>query len=201
MAPGLPTALDRPHFIGIGGAGMSGIAKILAQRGAKVAGSRFYYLTGIGMRLELAIMLMGLDQVLAHWRTVAEQAIEQASAAVVPAAKTVAPTENWVTDKAGPSTSVSLVSTLPETGPWTRARKRPFSVRNETATPCSPPVCTMLCQRRPFGSARISGSPAISRGKRPMASEWSATTRKSSGRERRTGCRVAEITSPPLAKR
>jgi UDP-N-acetylmuramate--alanine ligase len=39
MAPGLPTAMDRPHFIGIGGAGMSGIAKILAQRVAKVAGS------------------------------------------------------------------------------------------------------------------------------------------------------------------
>ncbi|GGK97958.1 UDP-N-acetylmuramate--L-alanine ligase [Streptomyces flaveus] len=39
MAAGLPTAMDRPHFIGIGGAGMSGIAKILAQRGAKVAGS------------------------------------------------------------------------------------------------------------------------------------------------------------------
>jgi UDP-N-acetylmuramate--alanine ligase len=39
MAPGLPAAMDRPHFIGIGGAGMSGIAKILAQRGAKVAGS------------------------------------------------------------------------------------------------------------------------------------------------------------------
>ncbi|MGW5237078.1 UDP-N-acetylmuramate--L-alanine ligase [Streptomyces nodosus] len=39
MAPGLPTAMDRPHFIGIGGAGMSGIAKILAQRGAEVAGS------------------------------------------------------------------------------------------------------------------------------------------------------------------
>jgi UDP-N-acetylmuramate--alanine ligase len=31
--------MDRPHFIGIGGAGMSGIAKILAQRGAAVAGS------------------------------------------------------------------------------------------------------------------------------------------------------------------
>ncbi|MGA4838967.1 UDP-N-acetylmuramate--L-alanine ligase [Streptomyces sp. G45] len=31
--------MTRPHFIGIGGAGMSGIAKILAQRGAKVAGS------------------------------------------------------------------------------------------------------------------------------------------------------------------
>ncbi|MEU1184762.1 UDP-N-acetylmuramate--L-alanine ligase [Streptomyces sp. NPDC005820] len=39
MAAGLPPAMDRPHFIGIGGAGMSGIAKILAQRGAKVAGS------------------------------------------------------------------------------------------------------------------------------------------------------------------
>ncbi|MET7452202.1 UDP-N-acetylmuramate--L-alanine ligase [Streptomyces sp. NPDC005574] len=39
MAPGLPAAMDRPHFIGIGGAGMSGIAKILAQRGAQVAGS------------------------------------------------------------------------------------------------------------------------------------------------------------------
>ncbi|MGX2993875.1 UDP-N-acetylmuramate--L-alanine ligase [Streptomyces sp. JNUCC 64] len=39
MAPGLPPAMDRPHFIGVGGAGMSGIAKILAQRGAKVAGS------------------------------------------------------------------------------------------------------------------------------------------------------------------
>ncbi|MHB9758146.1 UDP-N-acetylmuramate--L-alanine ligase [Streptomyces sp. BYX5S] len=39
MAPGLPTAMNRPHFIGIGGAGMSGIAKILAQRGARVAGS------------------------------------------------------------------------------------------------------------------------------------------------------------------
>ncbi|MEV6013574.1 UDP-N-acetylmuramate--L-alanine ligase [Streptomyces sp. NPDC051976] len=39
MSPGVPTALDRPHFIGIGGAGMSGIAKILAQRGAKVTGS------------------------------------------------------------------------------------------------------------------------------------------------------------------
>ncbi|KAA6213304.1 UDP-N-acetylmuramate--L-alanine ligase [Streptomyces albofaciens JCM 4342] len=38
-APGIPDAMDRPHFIGIGGAGMSGIAKILTQRGARVAGS------------------------------------------------------------------------------------------------------------------------------------------------------------------
>ncbi|WP_306233099.1 serine--tRNA ligase [Agrococcus beijingensis] len=34
-------------------------------RGTKIAGSRFYYLTGVGMRLELALMLMGLDEVLA----------------------------------------------------------------------------------------------------------------------------------------
>ncbi|MFF1558618.1 UDP-N-acetylmuramate--L-alanine ligase [Streptomyces sp. NPDC058279] len=39
MKPGLPTAMERPHFIGIGGAGMSGIAKILARRGGRVAGS------------------------------------------------------------------------------------------------------------------------------------------------------------------
>ncbi|MEC4020893.1 UDP-N-acetylmuramate--L-alanine ligase [Streptomyces sp. H27-D2] len=39
MAPAIPSAMDRPHFIGIGGAGMSGIAKILAARGAQVAGS------------------------------------------------------------------------------------------------------------------------------------------------------------------
>ncbi|MCQ6551907.1 UDP-N-acetylmuramate--L-alanine ligase [Streptomyces sp. C10-9-1] len=39
MAPAVPSAMERPHFIGIGGAGMSGIARILASRGAKVAGS------------------------------------------------------------------------------------------------------------------------------------------------------------------
>ncbi|MDI5964190.1 UDP-N-acetylmuramate--L-alanine ligase [Streptomyces sp. SL13] len=39
MASAVPTAMERPHFIGIGGAGMSGIAKILAARGAAVAGS------------------------------------------------------------------------------------------------------------------------------------------------------------------
>ncbi|MFR9757915.1 UDP-N-acetylmuramate--L-alanine ligase [Streptomyces sp. TR06-5] len=35
----VPPALERPHFIGIGGIGMSGIARILAARGADVAGS------------------------------------------------------------------------------------------------------------------------------------------------------------------
>ena len=75
------------------------------------------------------------------------------------------------------------------------------TICSAAATACSPPARTMSCQRRPFGSDRTSGSPATSRGKKPMPSEWSATTRKSSGRERRTGCRVAEISSSPLAKR
>jgi len=42
-----------------------GLRALDLQRGVKVSGSRFYFLTGIGMRLELAIMLMGLDEVLA----------------------------------------------------------------------------------------------------------------------------------------
>ncbi|WP_327288236.1 UDP-N-acetylmuramate--L-alanine ligase [Streptomyces sp. NBC_01198] len=39
MSPSVPPTMERPHFIGIGGAGMSGVAKLLAQRGALVAGS------------------------------------------------------------------------------------------------------------------------------------------------------------------
>ena len=42
-----------------------GLGALDLQRGVKVSGSRFYFLSGIGMRLELAIMLMGLDEVLA----------------------------------------------------------------------------------------------------------------------------------------
>ena len=38
----------------------------LAERGAKVSGARFYYLKGIGARLELAIMTMAMDQALAN---------------------------------------------------------------------------------------------------------------------------------------
>ncbi|HHW84328.1 MAG TPA: serine--tRNA ligase [Actinomycetales bacterium] len=36
------------------------------KRGAKVSGSRFYYLTGIGARLELAILNAALDQAIGH---------------------------------------------------------------------------------------------------------------------------------------
>ncbi|MBW1600688.1 UDP-N-acetylmuramate--L-alanine ligase [Streptomyces sp. JJ66] len=39
MAAAAPSGMDKPHFIGIGGAGMSGIATILAQRGMRVSGS------------------------------------------------------------------------------------------------------------------------------------------------------------------
>ncbi|MBD7957705.1 serine--tRNA ligase [Microbacterium sp. Sa4CUA7] len=36
------------------------------ERGTKVSGSRFYFLTGIGARLELALMSLGLDRALQH---------------------------------------------------------------------------------------------------------------------------------------
>jgi len=42
-----------------------GLAAIDVRRGAKVSGSRFYYLTGIGARLELALLTMAMDQALA----------------------------------------------------------------------------------------------------------------------------------------
>lgn len=38
-ADAVPDGMTYPHFIGIGGAGMSGLAKILAMRGARVSGS------------------------------------------------------------------------------------------------------------------------------------------------------------------
>ncbi|WP_277063860.1 serine--tRNA ligase [Schaalia cardiffensis] len=42
-----------------------GLDAIDTKRGAKVSGARFYYLKGIGVRLELALMTMALDQALA----------------------------------------------------------------------------------------------------------------------------------------
>jgi seryl-tRNA synthetase len=36
------------------------------ERGAKVAGSRFYFLTGVGARLELALLTMGMAQAVEH---------------------------------------------------------------------------------------------------------------------------------------
>jgi UDP-N-acetylmuramate--alanine ligase len=39
MVPALPPELERVHMVGIGGAGMSGIARILLDRGALVSGS------------------------------------------------------------------------------------------------------------------------------------------------------------------
>ena len=54
---------------------------------------------------------------------------------------------------------------------------------------------------RPVGSARISGLPAKRSGKKPMLSEWSATTRKSSGRESLAGWPLEAVTCSPRAKR
>jgi hypothetical protein len=54
---------------------------------------------------------------------------------------------------------------------------------------------------RPVGSVRSAGSPARRRGKNPMLSEWSATTRKSSGRDSFAGWPDDATISSPLAKR
>ncbi len=43
-----------------------GLGAIDTERGAKVSGARFYYLTGIGARLELAILNAAMDTALAH---------------------------------------------------------------------------------------------------------------------------------------
>ena len=54
---------------------------------------------------------------------------------------------------------------------------------------------------RPCGVASRPASPPVSCGKKPMPSEWSATTMKSSGRESFARCPLEAITSSPLAKR
>jgi seryl-tRNA synthetase len=42
------------------------LAAIDMERGAKVGGSRFYFLTGVGARLELALLTMGIAQAVEH---------------------------------------------------------------------------------------------------------------------------------------
>ena len=59
MTTAIPPGMERPHLIGVGGAGMSGIAKLLAGRGAAVAGSdsraseTVAALTGLGVTVHL----------------------------------------------------------------------------------------------------------------------------------------------------
>ncbi|MDO8105974.1 serine--tRNA ligase [Isoptericola sp. b441] len=43
-----------------------GLGAIDTERGAKVSGARFYYLTGIGARLELALLNAAMDTAIAH---------------------------------------------------------------------------------------------------------------------------------------
>lgn len=43
-----------------------GLRAIDTERGAKVSGARFYYLTGIGARLELALLNLAMDTAIAH---------------------------------------------------------------------------------------------------------------------------------------
>ncbi len=44
---------------------LEGLAAVDMERGAKVAGSRFYFLTGVGARLEHALLTLGLNQAVA----------------------------------------------------------------------------------------------------------------------------------------
>ena len=63
------------------------------------------------------------------------------------------------------------------------------------------PLWIMSYHLRPVGSARMLCAPANRSGKKPMLSEWSATTRKSSGRESFTGWPLEAVTCSPRAKR
>lgn len=42
------------------------LGAIDTERGAKVSGARFYFLTGVGARLELALLMCAMDQAVAH---------------------------------------------------------------------------------------------------------------------------------------
>ena len=79
--------------------------------------------------------------------------------------------------------------------PWQNATM----IWTAASAPC--PDCIMSYHLRPVGSASSSGLPAIRSGKNPMLSEWSATTRKSSGRDSFTGCPDEAMSSSPLASR
>ena len=80
-------------------------------------------------------------------------------------------------------------------------REKLSMISSAALTPSSPPVCTMSYQRRPVGSASISGLPAKSAGKKPILSEWSEMTRKSSGRDSFTRSPPDAVSSSPRAKR
>ena len=80
-------------------------------------------------------------------------------------------------------------------------RENESMISSAALTPLSPPAWTRSYQRLPVGSASISGLPEKRAGKKPMLSEWSATTRKSSGRESLTLRPADAVTSSPRAKR
>ena len=58
----LPAELQRVHMVGIGGAGMSGIARILLDRGGQVSGSDAKESRGVAaLRVRGALIRMGND--------------------------------------------------------------------------------------------------------------------------------------------
>ena len=79
--------------------------------------------------------------------------------------------------------------------------EKAMMISTAALTPSWPPACTISYHFLPVGSASISGSPPNNLGKKPILSEWSATTRKSSGLDNFTGTPVEAISSSPLANR
>ena len=77
-ASALAPLLQRPHFVGIGGAGMSGIAKILAMRGAEVTGSDAKESETVSALRELGVVV--------HIGHAAEHLADDASCVVVSSA-------------------------------------------------------------------------------------------------------------------
>ena len=62
----LPPELQRVHMVGIGGAGMSGIARILLDRGGMVSGSDAKESRGVrALRARGALIRIGHDAVVA----------------------------------------------------------------------------------------------------------------------------------------
>ena len=79
--------------------------------------------------------------------------------------------------------------------------ERAMMISCAAARPESPPLLIISLQRLVTGSPSRAGFPLAISTIVPIASEWSATTRKSSGRDRRAFWPVEVVTSSPRAKR
>ena len=79
------------------------------------------------------------------------------------------------------------------------AREKRSMISRATSSPL--PAWTLSYHSLPVGSDSRCAAPALRSGKKPMLSEWSATTRKSSGMASRTRPAVVDSISSPRANR